>query len=167
MHTSPRHHARCNRDEARARIVALMTCCFVRLSNGGWALLVRLSHCKRARSEVFVVVPVWRAAWIRWLSVLKSEACFSLCLTEQPSQIQNQSDFRATQKTGPTDKPLPSRPQEIIISARISFSARAAIVPLLDKLHARVAHATLRTLDSSFFAVAHQQWLLCSQNATL
>ena len=33
--------------------------------------------------------------------------------TEQPSQIQNQSDFRATQRIGPTNKPLPSRPQKI------------------------------------------------------
>ena len=39
-----------------------------------WAFLVRLSHCQRARSEVFAVVPLWRAAWIRWLSVVKSEA---------------------------------------------------------------------------------------------
>ena len=77
-----------------------------------WALLVRLSHCQRARSEVFAVVPLWRAAWTRWLSVVISEAvakhCFSLCSTEQPSQIQSQSDFRATQRTGLTGKPLPN-----------------------------------------------------------
>ena len=34
MPTSPRHGARCNRHEARAGIVALMSCCLVRLSNG-------------------------------------------------------------------------------------------------------------------------------------
>ena len=27
-----------------------------------WALLVRLSHCQRARSKIFTVVPLWRAA---------------------------------------------------------------------------------------------------------
>ena len=35
MPASPRHRARCNRHNARAGIVALMSCCLVRLSNGG------------------------------------------------------------------------------------------------------------------------------------
>ena len=55
---------RCNRHEARARIVALMSCCLVRLSNGGLgppdetaSSLVASVHA----AEVFVVVPLWRA----------------------------------------------------------------------------------------------------------
>ena len=56
-----------------------------------WALLVTLSHCQRARSEVFVVVPLWRAAVTRWPSVAISAAAaklsFSLCTTERILQI--------------------------------------------------------------------------------
>ena len=58
------------------------------------------------------------------------------------------------------------------ISARVSFTARAAFVPLLDWLHACVAHECRNPEDpdalgddSTFFAVTQQQ--LCSQNATL
>ena len=40
-----------------------------------WALSMRLlSHYQRARSEVFAVVPLWRAALTRWLSVAISAA---------------------------------------------------------------------------------------------
>ena len=35
MPASPRRRARCNRHDARAGIVALVSCCLVRLSNGG------------------------------------------------------------------------------------------------------------------------------------
>ena len=59
MPASPRHRAGCNRHEGRAGVVALASCCLVRLSNGGLALLMRvLSHCQRAHSEVFVEVPL-------------------------------------------------------------------------------------------------------------
>ena len=82
-----------------------------------WARLMRSSHYLRARGTIFAVVPHWRAAWIRWLSVVTSEAsakpCFSLCWTEHPSQSQNLSNFHATQRTGPTDASLPSRLQQI------------------------------------------------------
>ena len=59
---------------------------------------MRLSHCQRARSAVFAVVPLWRAPWTRWPSVV-SKALFSA--------------VHATQRIGPTDKPLPSRLQKI------------------------------------------------------
>ena len=82
-----------------------------------WALLMRLSHFLRARGEVFAVVPLWRAAWTRCLSVEISEAaakhCFSLCSTEHPFQTQNLSISHATQRTVPTDELPPSRPQKI------------------------------------------------------
>ena len=113
MPANPHHRSRCLRHEARAGIVAHMSCCLVRPSNGGLNLLVRSSHYQRARGEVFAVVPRWRAAWTRSLSVVISEAaakhCFSLCLTEHPFQIQNLSIFRATQGIGPTDASLPCR----------------------------------------------------------
>ena len=87
MPASSRRRAHCNRYEARVRIVALISCCLVRLSNGGLDFLVTLSHCQRVRSEVFALVPLQRAASTRWLSVVISEAaakrCFSLCLTCQ------------------------------------------------------------------------------------
>ena len=57
---------------------------------------------------------------------------------------------------------------EDIISARLSFTARAAIVPLLDSLLARVAHDFRNPEDpdalghdSSFFAVTQRQWRTC------
>ena len=55
-----------------------------------------------------------------------------------------------------------------IIPARISFPARATIVPLLDWLPACVAHDFCNPEepdavgdDSSFFAVTQQQWRAC------
>ena len=57
-----------------------------------------------------------------------------------------------------------------IISDRISFPARAAVVPLLDWLPARVAHDFCNPEDpdalgddSSFFAVTQQQWRACAR----
>ena len=73
-------------------------------------VLARVSHCQRARSEVSIVVPHWRDAWIRWLPVVTSEAaakhCFMLLSKDHRSQIQNQSGFRATQRTGPVTDSL-------------------------------------------------------------
>ena len=98
MPASPRRRARCDRHEARAGNVALMSCCLVQLSNEVWAFLVKLSHYQRAQREVFAVVPLLRAAWIHWLSVVISEAAakhFSVCSTEHPFQIQNVNFYRA------------------------------------------------------------------------
>ena len=102
-----------------------------------WALLMRLpSHYQRARSEVFAVVPLWRAALTRWFSV------------------------NGTSTTGNTSETT----AKDIISARISFAARAVIVPLLDWLLSRVAHDFCNPEnpdalgdDSSFRAVTQQQ----------
>ena len=123
MPAGPRRRARCDRHEARAEFVAFISCCLVRPSNGGPG---PLSHCQRARSEVFAVVPLQRAAWTRWLSVVISEAaakhCFSLCPTEHPFQIQNLSMFHATQRIGLTDKPPPSRLQKVSSPLASAFS---------------------------------------------
>ena len=123
MLASPRRRARCDRRAVTAtkHEPGLWPACRV-VSNGSamevWVLWMRLlSHYQRARGEVFAVVPLLRAAFSCWLSVVRREAaaklCVSLCSTEQPSQIQNQSFFHATQRTGSTDKPLLSRPQKI------------------------------------------------------
>ena len=70
--------------------------------------------------------------WIRWLSVVISEAaakhCFTLGSTEHRSQIQNLSIFHATQNTGPTDKPSLSRQQKI-------SSPLTSASPLVLQLH--------------------------------
>ena len=60
MPASPRHRARCDCHETRAGIVALLSCCLVRLSNRGWAL-----HS----SEL---------PWTRWLPVAVSEGAAKL-----------------------------------------------------------------------------------------
>ena len=118
--------------------MSLGTSCVLPSFRRSLGLLVRFSHCQRAHIELFTVVPQWRAAWVRWLSVVISEAaamhCFSLCSTEHLFQIQNQAVFRATQRTGPTGAPSESTAKDII-SARISCPMLAAsIVPLLDWL---------------------------------
>ena len=119
-----------------------------------WVLLMRVSHCQRARSKVFAVEALQRAAWTRWLSV-----CFQLCSTEHPCQTQNMSIFHATQSTGPTDASL---------GQHISFPVRAVIVPLLDWLSASVAHDFCNPEDPdalgddfSFIAVTQQHWRAC------
>ena len=98
-----------------------------------------------------------RAAWIRWHSVVISEAaarhCFSQCSTEQLSLIQNQSDFRATQRAGPTDKPLPSRPRKM--SSPLVSRRRGA----RDFCNPEDPDAPGD--DSSLFVVTQQQWRAC------
>ena len=108
-----------------------MSCCLVRLSNGGLGPPgeTALSHYLRARGVTYAVVPHWRAAWIRWLSLVTSEAsaqtCFELCY---PSQTQNLSNFHSTQRTGPSDASLPSRLQK-------TSSLHASASPLVQQLH--------------------------------
>ena len=112
---SPRHRARCDRHEARAGNVALITCCLVPVSNGGLGppdeTALPLPSC--TRRNICRGVPQRRAALTRWLSVMINAAaakpCFSLCSTERTLQIQNVSIFHATQRTGPPlDASLPS-----------------------------------------------------------
>ena len=134
-----------------------------------WTFLMRHHQC--ARSEGFVVVPLQRAACTHIFSVIGeagAKQCFSLCSTEQPSQIQNQPEFRATQRTGPTGKPLQSRPQKIL-SPPVSVSP---LVLQLCRCWTGFQHAW-RTIfcnsedpnelgdDSTFFAVTQHQWRAC------
>ena len=109
-----------------------------------WALLVRLSHCQRARSEL-----------IRWLSVVIRAAaakhCFMLCSTEHRSQTRNLSIFHETWKTGTTDKPLPSRPQKT--SSPLTLASLLA--PRLYRCSTGFPHAWLTT-----FVILRTQRLL-------
>ena len=68
MPASPRRRACCNRHEARGGIVALVSCCLVRLSNGGLG-----------PPDETAVVPLWRAASTRRLSEVPSAALATHC----------------------------------------------------------------------------------------
>ena len=118
MLASPCRRARCNCHEARAWIVAVMSCCLVRLSNGGLSLPDEtVSRSFPACTQQRICrVPLGPAASTRWLSVVTSAAaakhCFSLCSIEHPLQIQNLSSFHVTQRTGRSDKVSLRRPQK-------------------------------------------------------
>ena len=158
--------------EARAGIVALMSCCLVRLSNGCLGRLDEIALSLLACTQRSICRGAALASLLDPLTLSgdkrrRSKALFSLCSTEQ---IQNLSIFHSTQRTGSTDKLHPAKDT---FSARISSAACAAIVPLLDWLPACVAHDFCNSEDpdalgddSSFFAVTQQQ-CLCSQNVTL
>ena len=80
----------------------------------------------------------------------------------------NLSVVYVTQTTGPTDGIQPETSAKDIIWARISFSPRDAILPLLDWLPRCVAHDFCNPKnpvavghDSSFLAVTQQQWRAC------
>ena len=157
MPASPRHRPRCDLHEARAGIIALISCCLVRPSTGGLDPPDEtLPACTQRRIRLSMI------------SEAGAKLCFSLYSTEQPTQIQNQSDFRATHRAGPTSKPLQSRPKKIL-SPLVSPSP---LVLQLCRCPTGFPHAW-RTIfcnpedpnalgdDSSFFAVTQHQWRAC------
>ena len=163
--------ARCTRHEARARIAAVTSCCLVRLSNGGLGPLgeiVSLPACtQRSIRHVAAVAGRLDPLAFSGDSRGRSKALFSLCSTEQPSQIQNRSIFHETQRTGPSDEILQRQPRK-------TSSPLTSASPLALQLyhhstgfpHAwRTTSATLRTPtlgdDSSLFAVTQQPWRAC------
>ena len=93
-----------------------MSCCLVRLSNGGLGPTVEIivSQPTRTRRNI-----CRGAALTSRLDLLafsgdergRSRALFLLCLTEHPFQIQSLSIFHATQRSGLPDASLPSRLQ--------------------------------------------------------
>ena len=179
MLADPRHLARCERHEARAGNVALISCCLVRLNGAlghpdeialsssactqrsichGAAPASRLdpltlSGDKRGRSKALLF------AVLNGTSIPDSDLVSCSC---DPA---NWACRRSTSETSAKD----------ITSARISFSSRAAILPVLDWLPRRVAHAFLQSKE------LRRVWLrllilccdsttvacLCSQNATV
>ena len=94
--------------------------------------------------------------------------CSPYCSTEQSISDPQPGNFSCDAENWAYGQATSESTAKDIISARISFPARAAIVPLLDWLPACVAHEYCNpedpdTLgdDSSFFAVTPQQWLAC------
>ena len=86
----------------------------------------------------------------------------TLCSTEHLFQIQDMSIFHATQRTGLTDKPPPSRLQKIS-SACVSFpcSCCNCTVTRLFSSMCRFLAILRAGDDSSFFAGIQQQWRAC------
>ena len=111
MPASPRRRARCDRHEARAGTAAFLSCCLVRLSNGGLCLLdeiVSLPAC----TQRFICRGAASASRLDPLGGEggRSNALFfSLCPTEHPFQIQKPVHFSCDPENW-TDKPPPSQP---------------------------------------------------------
>ena len=136
-----------------------------------WALLVRISHCLHARGEVSAMVPALRAAWIRWLSAGISDAAAKLffgVLNGTTISDPESVNFSCDPENWAYGEATSESTAKDIIPARIGFPARAAIVPLLDWLPARVADDICNLEnpealgdDSSFCAVTQQQWRAC------
>ena len=103
-----------------------------------WALLTRpLSHYMRARGATFAVVPHWRAD-PQWRQARPQQFTDVRCAKNSALLL---SIFHETRELACGQATFESTAKDII-SARISFPARAAIVPLVDWLPAR---AILRT----------------------
>ena len=118
MPASPLRRARCNRHEARAGIAAIISCCLVRLCNGGLGppgetislpACTHQSNCRGAavssRLDLLTFSGDKRRA---------AKHCFSLCSTEHPCQVQNLSGSHATQRMELAKQPPSSRPQKIL-----------------------------------------------------
>ena len=135
---------------------------------GGWAFLVSCPACtqRRIRCGTALASRLYPLAFsgdkrgckalfyalVNGTSISDTELVNVLCYPENWAYGQATSESTA----------------EDIISARISFSARAAVAPLLDCLLARVANDFCNPEDldafgddSSFFAETHQQWRCC------
>ena len=164
---SPRHRARCSR-EARAGIVALIACCPVRLSTGDFGPLgeiVSLPACTQQS--------IYRgAAMASRLDPLAfsgdkrgpSKALLNGTSISDPEPV----NFSCDPENWASRQSASVTTAKDIISARISFPARAAIVPLLDWLPERVTrdfcnpeNSDALGDDSLFFAVTQQQWRTC------
>ena len=173
------HRARCNRHEARAGIAALISCCLVRLSTGGLGPpdeIVSLPACtqQRVRRGAALASRLDSLSFIGdkrgrckalYFAVLNGTAFSDPEPVRFSWDLENSTYGQATTESTAED----------IISAPISFTVRAAIVPLLDWLPSCVGHEICNPEDvdavgddSSFFdcdptAVAR----LIPQNATL
>ena len=161
MPASPRHRARCNRHGARPGIVALIWCCLVRLSTGGLgppdeiASLPACTHrrIRRGAAQESRLDPLSFSDKALFLAVLNGTAISDPEQLRFSCDTENWACGQATSESTAKD----------IVSARISFSARAAIVPLLDgrTIFCNPKDPDALGDDSSFFAVAQQQWRAC------
>ena len=123
-----------------------------------WVLLMRLSHCQRARSEVFAVKGDEQS---------RSKALFPAVLNGTSMSDPEPVNFSCDPEHWVYGRILGSTAKDIT-SARISFSTRASFVPLLDWLPASEArdlcNPEIRDAlddDSSFIAVTQQHWRAC------
>ena len=151
-----------------------ISCCLVRLSNGGLGPLdetaLSLPACTQ-RSVFCGAAPASRLDPLAFSGVNRgrSKAVVSLCSAVHTYRCRTCQFFVRPGELGPTDEIPQRQPQKSIISARISFAARATIVPLLDWLLACVANDFFCNPenpdalgdDFSFFAVTQQQWRAC------
>ena len=172
MPSGPRHNVRCNRHVARAGNVALISCCLVRLSNGGLGPpgdTVSLPACtqrsiRRGAALASRRDPLAFSGDKRGRSKALFYAMLNGTCISDPEPVRVSCDpeswayGRSTSETTAKD----------IVSARISFLARAAILPLLDWLLSRVAHDCCNPEDpdalgddSSFSSLTQQQWRVC------
>ena len=172
MPANPRHRARCDRHEARTVIVALMSCCLVRLSFGGLGPLgetVSLPACTqrsvlRGAALASRVDPLILSGYERGRSNALSFAELNGTSIPDPEPVSCSCD----PDNWAHGRHTPGTSAKNILSAGISFSPRAAIFPLLDWFARCVAHDCCNPKhsvafghDSSFFAVNRQQWRAC------
>ena len=113
--TSPRHRACCDCHEARAGIVALMSCCLVRLSSGGLGPPDEVALPPPACTQRIACRGAALASRPDPLTLSGDDRgaarlCYLLCSTELPFHIQNLSVVHATQTTGPADDLPKSHP---------------------------------------------------------
>ena len=145
MPASRRHRARCDLHEARAGIVGLISCCLVRPSTGGLGppdetlpactqRRIRRGAALESRLDPLSFSDQRGRCKAVFLAVLNGTAISD----PEPARVscdpENWAHGQATSEST----------AEEMISARISFPARAAIVPLLDGLPACVAHDFLQ-----------------------
>ena len=145
MPASPRHRAaRCNRHEAPVGIVALVSCCLVRLSNGGLGPpddIVSLPACTRLN----ICCGAALASRLDPLAFTgdkrgRCKALFFALLNGPAISDLEPVRFLCDPENWADGRNLSESTAKDVISARISFPARAAIVPSLDWLPACVAH---------------------------
>ena len=113
MPASPRHRARCNRHEARAGIVALMSCCLVRPSSGGLGPPDQTALSLPACTQRSICRGAALASRLYPLAFSGDKRRRSKALFFAVLNGTSISDREPAQKAGPTDEPPPSRPQKI------------------------------------------------------
>ena len=161
MPASARRRARCYRHDARAGIVALTLCCLVRVSTGGLGPpgdIVSLPAC----TQQIVRRGAAPSSRLEPLSFCKARPLQSTVFrcAQRNCYLRSQATSESTSQD--------------IISPQSSFSARAAGVPLLDWLPARVVRDFCNHEDPD--ALGDDSVLrcdpatvarLCSKNASL
>ena len=142
MLTSRRHRARYMRHEGRAGIVVLISCCLVRLNNGGLdppdEVALSLSACAQ-RSIFRCATPASRLEPLTFIDDKRgrSKALFFFCCDQRNIYYRSRTcQFFTTQRTGSTDE-MKWRHAQKTLSPLVSVSPLA----MLDWLPACVTHS--------------------------